>query len=119
MNSANYMKCKMYLFVAILEMDLIAVEMSHAKFGDCITICTIRPKNAYYLLHCKCYNLSQGKCYNMPQRPLAHEMCDCGKIRCTLGIHLASYRVRYTGNHDYVNIHNIIFNYRSKKATCL
>ena len=58
------MKCKMYLFVAIFEnghhlgfsigesyrMDLITIEMSHAKFGDCFTICTIHPKNAYYLL---------------------------------------------------------------------
>ena len=25
--------------------------MKHVKFGDCITICTIDPKNAYYLLH--------------------------------------------------------------------
>ena len=27
-------------------------EMSHATFGVCITICTIHPKNARYLLHC-------------------------------------------------------------------
>ena len=137
------MKCTMYLFVAILEngrhlrlsigqsyrMDLITVEMSHAKFGDCITICMIHPKHAYYLVHCKCYNLPQGQCYNlpqgqcynlpqgqcynlpqgqcynlpqgqcynlpqgqcynMPQRHLAHDICICSKIRCTL--HLASY----------------------------
>ena len=97
------MKCKMYLFVAILEngrhlgfvigksyrMDLISIEMSHAKFGVCITICTIYPKNAYYLLHSKCSNVPQGKCYNMPQRNLAHEICNCRKIRCIL--HLASY----------------------------
>ena len=52
------MKCKMYLFVAVLangrhlgfligrsyRVDLITIEMSHAKFGDCITICTIHPK---------------------------------------------------------------------------
>ena len=57
------MKCTIYLFVAILEngrhpgfsigqsyrMDLITIEMSHDKFGDCITICTILPKKAYYL----------------------------------------------------------------------
>ena len=27
--------------------------MSHAIFGACITICTIHPTNATYLLHCK------------------------------------------------------------------
>ena len=64
-------------------------KMSHAKFGDCITICMIHPKNAYYLLHDTCYNLPQGQCYNMPQRHLAHDICICSKIRCTL--HLASY----------------------------
>ena len=50
----------MYLFVALLEngrhlgfsidqsdgMDLITIEMSHAKFDACIIICTIHPKNA-------------------------------------------------------------------------
>ena len=100
------MKCKMYLLVAVLEkmatengrhlgfligqsykMDLITIVMSHAMFGDCITICTISPKNAYYLLYSK--NLPQGKCYNMPQRHLAYEICNCRKIRCTL--HQASY----------------------------
>ena len=79
------MKCKMYLFVAILEndrhpgfligqsyrIDLITIEMSHAKFGDCITFCTIHPKNAYHLLHSKCYNLPQGKRYNMPANVIA------------------------------------------------
>ena len=64
----------MYLFVAILEngrhlgfsigqsyrMDLITIEVSHAKFGDCITICTIHPDNAYYLLHRKCYTLPKA-----------------------------------------------------------
>ena len=54
------MKCKMYLFVAILEngrhlgfligqsyrMDLISIEMSNAKVRDCITICTIHPKKS-------------------------------------------------------------------------
>ena len=88
------MKCNIHLFVAILEnghhiefligesyiMDLITIEMSYVKFGDCITICTIRPTNAYYLLHSKCYNLPQGKCYNMAQCHLAHEMCNCRKI---------------------------------------
>ena len=62
MNSAtirsSFMKCKMYVFVANLEngrhlgfsigqsfrMDLITIEMSHGKFGDCIEICTIHPK---------------------------------------------------------------------------
>ena len=29
---------------------LITIEMSHANFGACITICTIHPKNANYLL---------------------------------------------------------------------
>ena len=60
------MKCKINFFVAILEngrhleisigqcyrMDLTGIEMPHAKCGDCITICTIHPKNAYYMLHC-------------------------------------------------------------------
>ena len=87
------MKCKIYLFVAILEnvrhlgflighsyrMDLITIEMSHAKFGDCITICTIHPNNAYYLLHSKCYNLPQGKCYNMPQRHIVMKCVIVGK----------------------------------------
>ena len=27
--------------------------MSHAHFGASITICTIHPQNANYLLHCK------------------------------------------------------------------
>ena len=26
------------------RMDLITIEMSHARFGDCINICTIHPK---------------------------------------------------------------------------
>ena len=29
------------------------IEMPHANFGACITICTIHPKNACYLLHYK------------------------------------------------------------------
>ena len=33
------------------RMDLITIEMSHAIFRVCITICTIHPKNAHYLLH--------------------------------------------------------------------
>ena len=34
--------------------DLISsIEISHANVGACITICTIHPKNATYLLHCK------------------------------------------------------------------
>ena len=61
------MKCKMYLFVAILEngrnlefsigqsyrMKLINIEMSQAKFGDCITICTIHLK-----IHTLCSTIS-------------------------------------------------------------
>ena len=92
------MKCNIYLFVAILEnvrhlgflighsyrMDLITIEMSYAKFGDCITICTIHPKNAYYLLHSKCYNLPQGKCYNMPKRNIVMKFVIVGKY----GIHI-------------------------------
>ena len=34
------------------RMDLITIDMSHANFGVCMTICTIHPKNARYLLHC-------------------------------------------------------------------
>ena len=48
----------------------------------------------------------QGKCYNMSQRHLAHEICNCGKIRCTL--HLATYTG--FGMHItmvYVYFHNI------------
>ena len=81
------MKCRMYLLESgrhlgfmigqSYRMDLITIEMSHAKFGDCITICTIKPKNACHLLHNKCYNLPQGKCYNMPQRHIGHEICNC------------------------------------------
>ena len=58
---------KIYLFVALLEngrhlvfsidqsdgMDLITIEMAHANFGPCITMCPIHPKNANYLLHSK------------------------------------------------------------------
>ena len=51
--------------------------------------------------------------YNMSQRHLAHEMCNCRKIRCTLRV---IYRVRYTHNYEYAYIHTIIFNYRSKKS---
>ena len=100
----------MYLFVAIVEngqssigqyyrMDLIPV-MSHVKYGDCITICTIHPKNAYryYLLHCKWYNLPQGRCYNMPQRHLAHEICNCRTIRCTLRLGVQSMRLIIVSN---------------------
>ena len=61
------MTCKIYLFVAILEndrhlgffigqsyrMDLITIEMSHARFGDCITICAITPK-----MHTICFIVS-------------------------------------------------------------
>ena len=73
-------------FVAILEndrhigfsigksdrMDLTTIEMSHANFGACITMFTIHPKHANCLLY--------SKCYNMPQRRLAHEICNCRKI---------------------------------------
>ena len=69
MNSANLgpaLSSDIYLSVAILEngrhlgcsigqcdrMDLITIEMSHAIFGVCITMCTIHPRNARYLLHC-------------------------------------------------------------------
>ena len=58
---------QMHLFVAILEngrhlgfpiyqsdrLYLRTIEMPHANFGACITICTIHPINANYLLHCK------------------------------------------------------------------
>ena len=37
------------------RIDLVTIEMPYANFGACITICTIHPKNACYLLH---YNLS-------------------------------------------------------------
>ena len=57
----------MHLFVAILEIGrhlgisvyqsdrvyLITIEISHANFGACITICMIHPENANYQLHCK------------------------------------------------------------------
>ena len=74
------MKCKMYLFVAILEngrnlgfsigqsyrMNLTNIEMSHAKFGDCTTICTIHLKNSYSLLHYKCYNYPKANVTTCP-----------------------------------------------------
>ena len=78
--------------------------MSHANFGACITFATIHPKNAYCN---QCYNLPQGKCYSMPQRHIAHEMCNCRKTRCIL--HLATY-IQYsvcTHNNEHVYIHNI------------
>ena len=34
------------------RMDLIIIEMSPANFGACITIFTIHPKHARYVLHC-------------------------------------------------------------------
>ena len=57
----------MYLSVTILDnghhlgfsigqsdrMDFITIEMSHADVGVCITICTMHPNNAHYLLHCR------------------------------------------------------------------
>ena len=49
----------MHLFVAILEngrhigFSSDQSDISHANCGVCITICTIHPKNANYLLHCK------------------------------------------------------------------
>ena len=43
--------------------------MSHANFGACITICTIHPNNANYLLHCKsvttCPNGNVTTCPNV------------------------------------------------------
>ena len=33
------------------RIDLVTIEMPYANFGACITICTILPKNACYLLH--------------------------------------------------------------------
>ena len=33
------------------RIDLMTIEMTHANFGACITICTIHPKIACYLLH--------------------------------------------------------------------
>ena len=78
------------------RMAMITVETSHATFGDSITMCMILPKNENYLLHCKCNSVTtippQGKCYNIPQSHLAHEICNCRKIRCT--IHLATYKIR-------------------------
>ena len=73
----------MHLFVTILEnghhlgfsiyqsdrIYLITIEMSHANFGACITLCTIHPKNATYLLHCKsvttCPNGNVTTCPNV------------------------------------------------------
>ena len=49
----------MHLFVAILEngrhigFSIDQSDISHANCGACITICTIHPKYANYLLHCK------------------------------------------------------------------
>ena len=73
----------MHLIVAILEngrhiefsiyqsdnIYLITIEMSHANFGACITICTIHATNANYLLHCKsvttCPNGNVTTCPNV------------------------------------------------------
>ena len=35
------------------RIDLVTIEMPYANFGARITICTIHPKNACYLLHYK------------------------------------------------------------------
>ena len=76
MNSANLGLSVIYLSVAILEngrhlgfsiaqsdrMDLVTIEISHANFGVCITICTIHPKNAHYLLHSKSVTTCPKSC---------------------------------------------------------
>ena len=83
------MKCTNYLFVAILEndrhlgflidqsyrMELITIEMSLAKFGDCISI---HPKNAYRPTICS-------------KVSVAHKICNCRKILCRPTLHLAIY----------------------------
>ena len=41
--------------------------MTHANFGACITICTIHPQNAYYLLHCNSVTTyPKANFYNIP-----------------------------------------------------
>ena len=74
---------QMHLFVAIFEncrhlgfsiyqsdrIYLITIEMSHANFGAWITICTIHPTNATYLLNCNsvttCPNSNVTTCPNV------------------------------------------------------
>ena len=40
-----------FLIGPLGRIDLVTIEMPYANFGACITICTIHPKNACYLLH--------------------------------------------------------------------
>ena len=50
---------------------LTTIEMYYANIGACITICTIYPKNANYLLHCKSvtYNMPNGNVTPTSHRP--------------------------------------------------
>ena len=128
------MKCNIYMFVAILEngrhlgfsigkscrMDLITIEMSHAKFGDCITICTIHPKNNTI---CSTVGLSVTTYpkANITTRPNVIALTKFVPLviveKCGVPYILpVIYRVLYIHSHEYVYIHHIIFNYRSKKA---
>ena len=82
------------------------------SFGDCITICTIHPKYAYYLLHYKCYYLPKASVTTFPKVISLTKFVIVEKYGVST-IYRVTNRVRYTHNHEYVYIHNIIFNYRS------
>ena len=78
--------------------------MSHANFGACITMFTVHPKNANYMLHCKsvttCPNGKITACPNV--------------ISITKCVVVEKYGAAtyiqgsvYSHNHEQVYVHNI------------
>ena len=111
----------MHLFVAILEngrhlgflidqsdrIYVITIEMSRANFGACITICTIHPTNANYLLHCKSVTTCPNG--NVTTRPSVISITKFVIVENTVYLHLATYKQGsvYSRKHEQVYIHNI------------
>ena len=66
LENGRHLEFSIYQFDKIY---LITIEMSHANVGAFITICTIHPTNANYLLHCKsvttCPNGNVATCPNV------------------------------------------------------
>ena len=96
-------------------MDFITIEMSHSNVGACITICTIHPNNANYLLHSKsvttCPKATVTTCPNVIS------LTKLAILENT--VHLTSSDLQgsvYSLNHEHVYIHNILLNYMFKKA---
>ena len=81
--------------------------MAYATFGACITMCTIHPQNANYLIHCKsvtaCPNVNVTTCPNVIS------ITTFVIVKNAACLHLATYiqGSLYSHNHEHVYIHII------------